>query len=222
MEFEAIAEALRGIPHTTQQRGRELYDFVRSERPSSMLELGFGHGVSTCYVAAAMQENGRGSITTIDLTVARDREPNLETLLDRTALKQFVRPIYVQTSYTWELMRILERTDVSDRPYDFCFIDGAHNWDTDGFAFYLVDQLLQPGSWILFDDLNWSYANSPTLKNADWVLKMPPDERETPQIAKVFDLLVRRHSGYGEFRSDGVWGWARKLPAKGNRRWFGR
>ena len=59
------------------------------------------------------------------------------------------------------LMRAIE----AGHKYDFCFIDGAHTWDTDGFAFCLVDRMLRPGGWIIFDDLNWTHAHSPTLAN---------------------------------------------------------
>ncbi|MGL5811605.1 MAG: hypothetical protein ACRCYQ_16820, partial [Nocardioides sp.] len=66
------------------------------------------------------------------------------------------------------------------------------------------------GAWVLFDDLDWTYATSPTLSQTELVRSMPEDERNTPQIGKVFELLVKQHSGYGEFCSDGAWGWARK------------
>ena len=30
------------------------------------------------------------------------------------------------------------------------------NWDTDGPSLFLVDRLLRPGGWIVFDDIEWS------------------------------------------------------------------
>jgi predicted O-methyltransferase YrrM len=210
MHLSQVLAAVTGIPHMSPERGREIYEFVRREGVKSVLELGFAHGVSACYIGAALEENGSGHLTTIDVLAARERHPSIEELLDATGLLDWVNPIYTPTSYTWELMRMLEGQQRGRWMFDFAFIDGAHSWFVDGFAFYLVDKLLKPGGWILFDDLDWTYATSPTLGGTDFVRSMPEDERDTPQIGKVFDLLVRTHPGYDEFRTDGAWGWARK------------
>jgi hypothetical protein len=59
----------------------------------------------------------------------------------------------------WRLMEMLER---DPRPtFDLCYFDGAHNWDTDGFTFFLVDKLLNEGALLILDDMNRSYAKSP-------------------------------------------------------------
>jgi Methyltransferase domain len=152
--------------------------------------------VSACYIAASLKDNGSGQLTTIDLDSARERDPHIEELLHAAGLLDWVHPIYTPTSYTWELMRTLERQRQGEWLFDFAFIDGAHSWFVDGLAFFLVDKLLKPGAWILFDDLDWTYATSPTLRETDFVRSIPEDERTTPQIGKVFDLLVRqRHIG---------------------------
>lgn len=212
MRYQEVRDIVRGIPHATEQQGRQLYQFVRSHRPRAVLELGFAHGVSSCYIGAALAANGAGRLTTIDLDKARRRQPDITELLGRTQLEKWVQPIFTPTSYTWELMRLLERTEPGQHPFDFVFIDGAHRWETDGFAFFLADRLLAPGGWVLFDDLQWTYASSPALRDTPAVAAMPPEEREIPQVGKVFDLLVRRHPGYGEFAVVGSYGWARKLP----------
>lgn len=210
MQLDRVLTSTAGIPHMSPDRGKEIYEFVRQERPNSVLELGFAHGVSACYIAAALKDNGSGQLTTIDVHAARERDPHIEELLGAAGLLDWVHPIYTPTSYTWELMRMLEDQRQGEWLFDFAFIDGAHSWFVDGFAFFLVDKLLKPGGWILFDDLDWTYATSPTLGETDFVRSIPEVERTTPQIGKVFDLLVKQHPGYGEFRSDGVWGWARK------------
>jgi predicted O-methyltransferase YrrM len=213
MNFDEVRDAVAGVPHLTESQGRQLYDFVLSAKPLSVLELGFAHGVSACYIAAALAANGAGRLTTIDLESARERRPDIAQLLDRTGLADRVRPVHTPSSYTWELMRMLEETGPDERPFDFVFIDGAHTWDTDGFAFFLLDRLLAIGGSVLFDDLDWTYATSPTLKDTPFVAALTEQERTTPQVGKVFDLLVRRHPAYGDVRVDGSFGWARKIKA---------
>jgi hypothetical protein len=109
-------------------------------------------------------------------------------------------------------MRLLERQtsdEQTDPCFDFCFFDGAHTWETDGFAFFLVDKLLRPDRWLLFDDLHWSQDTSPSL-SPEKAERTPEEERTTAQVLKVFDLLVRQHPSYTSFRVMGSYGWAYK------------
>lgn len=93
--------------------------------------------------------------------------------------------------------------------YDFCFIDGHHSWEVDGFAFFLVDKLLKPNGWILFDDMYWSFASMPP--NHKFVIDLSEEERNTAQIEKVFELLVKTHPNYSNFFINDGWGWAQKI-----------
>ena len=78
MKFDKIAEFLNGIPHTPPEDGKLLYDFVILNKPENILELGFQHGVSTLYMAAAMDENGSGKIMTIDNLTALNAKPSIK------------------------------------------------------------------------------------------------------------------------------------------------
>ncbi|HLM37401.1 MAG TPA: hypothetical protein VK287_06410 [Gaiellaceae bacterium] len=51
-----------------------------------------------------------------------------------------------ERSYNWELMHLIERQQEEGAPgwFDFCFFDGGHTWETDGFALLLVDKLCGP------------------------------------------------------------------------------
>ncbi len=185
-------------------RGGELYDFICREHPSECLELGFAHGVSTVYLAAGLEANGAGRVTSVDLVVAGEREPSAEQLVERAGLSSRVDLVFEPTSYNWFLHRRIreQRTDAGAcEPYlDFCFFDGAHRWVDDGLAFFLVDKLLKPGGWLLFDDLTW------TIDAQD----VHESERSLAQVGEVFDLLVKGHPSYDHFETDGEWGWARK------------
>lgn len=68
---------------------------------------------------------------------------------------------------------------------------------------------------MLFDDLDWTYATSPRLGQTEFVRSLPEDDRNTPQIGKVFEMLVKEHAEYGEFRSDGAWAGHGRHPTKG-------
>lgn len=211
MNFEELAETLGDVPVMKPPQGRVLHDFVLTQGIERPLELGFAHGVSSCYLGSALRERGRGHLTTIDWQGARYRKPTILELLARTELEDWVTPVFANTSYNWELLRLLE---TEPRPtFDFCFIDGSHRWEPDGLAFFLVDKLLEPGSWILFDDLQWNIASSPTMSTASKFDHLSEEEKATAHVSKVFELLVGEHPSYDDLRidNDGNWGWARKV-----------
>ncbi len=120
-------------------------------------------------------------------------------------------PVFAGSSYTWELMRLLEQDPLPR--FDFAYIDGGHTWDVSGFGFLLVDRLLAPGGWVLFDDLDWTLGGSPSMRKTDWVKALPEEERTTPQVRKVFEVLVRTHPDYIDVHEHGGWCWARKSPS---------
>ena len=208
MDFDSVANIVDGHPHMSKRRGREVYDHILEHRSRNILELGTYHGVSTCYLAAAVDELGSGRVTTMDRRGAVRLEPNVHTLLDDCALASTVEVIMAHRSFTWELKKVLERPQ---RPqFDFVFLDAGHTWDVTGFAFFLVDQLLKPGGWLLFDDLNWSVATSPSVSQQSWAKEFSDEERNAQQVRDVFDVLVARDPRY-ETRIDGNWGWAQKV-----------
>ena len=214
MKFQIIAKILKTIPHISVDRGKILFDFIKAGNIKNILELGFAHGTSTCYMAAALEENGLGLITTIDMKLAQKRKPNIFSLLKKTNLEKYIQHILSESSYTWELKKIIEKQTKKNNCipiYDFCFIDGAHTWEVDGLAFFLVEKLLKPGGWILFDDLNWSFSDSDTCKNTTFVQNMPIEEKSTAQVEKIFNLLVCQHNNFSNFKIEGDWAWAQKV-----------
>ena len=146
MKFKDIASIVKGIPYTQEERGRKLYDHIIKNKPLNCLELGFAHGVASCYIAAALQENGQGSLTSVDLMSSTALEPNIELMLKKSGLESIVKVHREENSYTWFLKKIIQAQtkDYNCTPvYDLCFIDGPKNWTIDGFAFFLVDKLLK-------------------------------------------------------------------------------
>jgi predicted O-methyltransferase YrrM len=214
MKFEAIAKHLKGIPYTQVEMGRLLYNHVLKEKPKHCLELGFAHGVATCYVAAALDELGEGHITAVDLKASKNRKPNLEELLEGCNLSQYVTIEREMHSYTWYLKKAIAANtkDLNCKPvFDFCFIDGPKNWTIDGLAFFLVDKLLRKDGWILFDDYRWVYAQMKGEGVAGVAKRdLSKDQLECAQIEQVFKLLVMQHPAYGNFLIDEDWAWAQK------------
>jgi predicted O-methyltransferase YrrM len=204
MNLIKVKQVVEDLPYMSLKKAQVMEDFIHQHRISSILELGFFHGVSTCYMAAALEEVDQGSIVSIDLHSAQKRQPNIEELLEKCGYSDTVEFYYEPVSYNWRLMKLIEQ---QEKTFDLCYVDGGHDWYNTGLAFFLVDKLLRPGGWMIFDDLDWTMEHI----DAMWALRKPEEERITPQVRKVWELLVKPHSQYSNFYEQGGWGYAQKL-----------
>jgi predicted O-methyltransferase YrrM len=225
VEFEAVAAVVRDVPqpHIPPAQGRVIYDHLRATRPETVLELGTARGVSAAYIAAALEANGWGRLTTVDSSRFRWRAPAPEDVLASAGLSHRVSLDRSYSTYTWFLKeQIQQRSDASgncEPLYDFCFLDGQKNWTVDGLAVFLVEKLLRPGGWLLIDDLGWTY--SPQREGWHYftdIATLSEAERTEPHVRAVFELIVKQHPAFTELRiQDEWWGWARKQPGQPRR-----
>jgi predicted O-methyltransferase YrrM len=228
VEFEEIAARIAGIPYMSPVLGRRVYDHIRSERPEQALELGTAHGVSAAYIAAALDSNGQGHLTTVDHGAA-SFEPSAEDLLSRAGLTHRVTIVRQHSSYNWFLKEQVEqRSDSSGNctpVYDFAYLDGCKNFSVDGLAVVMIEKLLRPGGWLLMDDLEWTYAANPWIApelnaagNPAPFGSLSESERTEPHLRAVFELIVKQHPSFTRFiREDEWFGWAQK--GEGQRRY---
>jgi predicted O-methyltransferase YrrM len=214
VELAAVQEQVRDIPWMSPQQGAIVYRHVVDTKTEQILELGTAHGVSAAYMAAALDElGGDGKVVTLD-KVGHGFDP--APLLRKLGLADRVEVVRRDdSSYNWYLKEVIaERSDSNgncEPLYDFCYVDGAKQWTIDGLAVFLVEKLLKPGGWILLDDLEWSFASSPS--NVAEPFPLSEAERREPNVRAVFDLILRQHPSFTEFRvQDGSWGWAHKAP----------
>lgn len=208
-EIERVTQQLSAVKYMTQDQALTLRDHMIEHGLSDVLEVGFFQGKSTAYFAAIVKEMGRGHVTALDKTNAKDRSPNIHENLELLGYSHLVTPIFAERSHTWELGRMIRQ---NPRPqFDLCYFDGGHTWDVTGFGFLLVDLLLKPGGWIVFDDLDWtieksSRANATNFKSYKHFGK---DEREAPGVRMVFENLVPSR-GYKNMHENRGWGFAQK------------
>lgn len=212
MELAAVTERVRQVPWMSPDQGALIYRHFRDTTPRLCLELGTANGASAAYMAAALEENGTGHLITVDRSGAGYSPAPLIQELGLSDWVTFV--VRGDSSYDWYLKELVqERSDAAgncEPMFDFCYLDGAHDWTIDGLAAFLIEKLLMPGGWLLLDDLEWSYAASPTIEAPP---SMSQDEIREPHMRAVFDLIVRQHPNFSQFKlQDGNWGWAAKNP----------
>ncbi|HVX48613.1 MAG TPA: class I SAM-dependent methyltransferase [Chitinophagaceae bacterium] len=221
MKFSEINKLVKGIPFINESNAKILYDFIIDNKLTSCLELGFAHGTASCYIAAALDELGEGSLTSVDLIEAENIfKPGISELLTKTGLEKYVTVHREKTGYNWFLHDTIKKNTDSNNNcstvYDLCIIDGPKNWTIDGSAFFCADKLLKKEGWLIFDDYNWTYNNAGRAREAtDGITHRQLSEAEliVPHIKEIFHLLVMQHPSYSNFKiqQDGDWAWAQKI-----------
>jgi predicted O-methyltransferase YrrM len=214
MTFDDVHGIVAPFALSSEEKLSELYQFVLASRPREILDIGCYRGGSALVMAAALDELGRGRVTTYDRVSAGSLSPNVHDLLTRTGLGVFVATSFSEWCCEWELA---DRTAkcIRDGRYepdvDFVFVDAGHYWTSAGFTFYLVNNLLRPGGWISFDDLDWTLTDC-VADDVPWRARFPAAVRDRPMVRMVFDLLVRPHREFHNFRTTcgGSLGWAQK------------
>lgn len=132
-----------------REQGNYLYSLVRHYRPKLTLEVGLANGLSTAFIAAALEANREGSHIAIDPFQQDDwRNAGLE-LIRRAGLSARLRHI---SDFSHRALADLEREGFSST---FAFVDGAHLFDYVIADFLCIDRVMAVGGLIVFDDSDW-------------------------------------------------------------------
>jgi len=175
----------------------EIYEFILFHRLPVCLELGSGHGATSCIMAAAAAEIG-GRVITTDIKLHQGANPQmLKEHVGVNNLEVVIDPL----GYNWymaDLIRANSKDDICEPLFDFVFLDGAHEWSPDALAVYLAVKLLKPGGWIVLDDINFFLRSMSFWRETHGHLS--DRELDTCQIGMVYDLVVRQHPDLTNFR----------------------
>jgi predicted O-methyltransferase YrrM len=66
LALRAVTDAVGDVPYMTPDLGQRVFEHLRRTHAEDVLELGTAHGVSAAYMAAALEANGGGHVTTVD------------------------------------------------------------------------------------------------------------------------------------------------------------
>ena len=124
-----------------------VYSLVRAFRPEVVVETGVANGESTSVILSALAKNGRGSLTSID--VSRDVGSLIPTELKRL----------------WNLVILTEPHDRSLRKaladlgrLDVFLHDSCHEYRWQTLEFESAYEKMGQEGYLLSDDIDWSYA----------------------------------------------------------------
>jgi len=163
------------------------------EEPQSILEICKASSQLTLYLAALLEDQGKGTLTTFHGNTGTSKDPIKDHL---TQLGLLGRTTSIQSgrSYTWAIKRLLAAEERLE--FDVCVVSGNKTWDASGFGAVLADMLLRPGGLMVLTDINWSMAGSPYFKSKPHLVqKYAQDEQRARPVQLVMDLILP-HLGY--------------------------
>jgi predicted O-methyltransferase YrrM len=195
------------LPGMPFKDARVIYDLITHHKLVHILELGATNGVSTLHLVGSVPEGQGGHVVTISRNQASFDAPQFTRILREAGLDGSVELLISSASYNWTLMEQLHAGH--EQTFDLCYIRSLYTWSEAGLAFYILKQLIRPGGWIVFANLDHTFHSSAN-HNSGWVLRMTQAERETPQLDRVFSLLTLRDSAFDTFRRIGKLGFARR------------
>jgi predicted O-methyltransferase YrrM len=172
-----------------------LYRQVAATRATVAIEVGMAFGISTLCLCDALSRNTLSNIGKRPHLVVIDphQQPNTETATHPSwqglGLQQ------VRSAGFDDLVEFHGRTSQAALPelaakgyrVQFAFIDGWHLFDHTLIDFFYVDQMMEIGGVIVFDDVGWPAINAVVrfvLANRDYEL-VEAEALEMPRTAMV-------------------------------------
>ena len=195
-KINSITEKYANLPYMKHEQALLMRNIIQQNEFKNLCELGHFHGKSSIYLGAILEEQGFGKLTTFDVTWSEKLTPRIYSLINEFSLEEYVTPVVTTEGYAWVLAELIKS---SNQKFDFCYIDGAHTFESTTIAFVLIDILLDNGGIIIFDDLHWTVNKSAaTLGNA--ILDIPlyrnstNKQKDTAQVKMVCDLILPNYN----------------------------
>ena len=92
----------KGCSYISENNANTLYNFIIKHKIANVLELGIAHGTASCYIAAALDEIGKGKVTCVDLLEKRDYfNPSIEQQISQLNLDRYVDIHRMESGYNW-------------------------------------------------------------------------------------------------------------------------
>ncbi len=143
-------EEVEANSYIDEDCGALLQRVIRTLRPKVGVEVGLAFGISTLYILEAMQDCGGEKLIGMDPAQhdSHWRGGGLQNIL-RSGYEHLYE-FHENTS-----QQVLPRLVEKDQRIEFAFIDGWHTFDHTLIDFFYIDQMLESGGVIVFDDVGY-------------------------------------------------------------------
>ncbi len=171
----------------------EFMENLSFDRPIMYAEVGVYEGETARRVANFLPDD-----STVHLFDFEDKVKEAASKIgDNTSVVAWGNSRLIYDSYCWSLQKAMD----AGAQFDVVFLDGAHTYHHDALAFFLLDKMLRPGGYILFDDYEWSHSTSPSMNPGVFprIKDQYTDEQiQAQQVKMLVDKLVKTDPRYEE------------------------
>jgi predicted O-methyltransferase YrrM len=172
----------------TRDTGSILYRLARDHACHNTLEIGLGFGLSALFICQALKDQGGGSHTAIDPY----EESHYKSIGLLNAQRAGLRPLL--RHFPSRSSEVLPRMVEAGERFDLAFVDGRHHLDYALVDFFYIDQLLNVGGLVVFDDL-WLPAIrrvvSYVSRSRNYALQRVRSDRRRPFWRPVASTALR-------------------------------
>ncbi len=108
-------------------------------------------------------------------------------------------------SYAWSLTKLISEDQYGFEGFDLVYLDGAHSFLHDAAATAMLKEMMNTGGILIFDDIEWSVENSPTVnpEKCPFMLELYTDELiKTCQVAWVVKCIMEPDKRYRRIECD--------------------
>lgn len=172
-------ETVSQISHASvpYEYGLLLFKIIRNSNPSNSLELGTCLGISTSYLASALEINNKGKLITIE------GAPSLSLIAKENFEKLGLKRVSTKIG---RFQDVLDNILQEIKTIDYAFIDGHHDEIATINYFNKIYPFLSPDTIIMFDDIDWSKG----MKNAWNTIKRDKRIKFTIDLYKLGICVV--------------------------------
>lgn len=186
-----------------------LENFLKlNKEPICVAEVGIGIGATSIEIVKRLREDDSFYFFSYENDV-RELEFDLK---NTDYCKCNLHPMGNTTahfdSYTWKLSSLcIENSSM----FDLVYLDGAHSFFHDGLATVLLKKLVKPGGILIFDDVYWTYENSPTMnpENRPKTLwEFNEEQIKTSQVLRVIEVFMETDEDWeriGDIKSQAIY-----------------
>ena len=193
--FDNVSKEALGVLSMSSDDAALLKLRLMGEAPSSIIEVCQNASSLSLILAAILEDQGFGTLTTFQNAQSAVRS-SFEKKLSDFGLKERATILPSGRSYTWAMKRLIEQ---SPRPsFDVCVLNGSKKWDAITGTFLLADMLLRSGGLIVLPDRDWSMAASPYFRDRPQVTQSYSEDELNSHPVKLVTDLVAPQLGYRE------------------------
>jgi hypothetical protein len=175
-----------------------------ASRPIRIAEIGVDRGATTKAILQVLRSGDEYDLFDLDCPLFKEfsslENPN------SVKINRYENTRATFDSYAWMLAKLLEQRfegGIINPLWDAVYLDGAHVFHVDAPATAVIKELIKPHGLIVFDDVRWSLASSPTCSKDPTLLKKYTKEQiQACHVELIINSFMRTDPRFVERNTD--------------------